>query len=157
MLKRSILILTTLAAALPAVAQSDAPLPEGAGKAVVQKMCVGCHKVKVITSKRATKEQWTTIVQQMVSRGADGTDEEIATVIDYLATNFPPLKEDKPAPPPASLALFEKSISPNAATQTSLLTISDANLNAMLHYWRQNSASHPNTAEQETHKNTSGD
>ncbi len=96
--------LTALALVSSAVAQAapqaEAPLPEGPGKAVIQKMCVGCHKISVITSKRATPEQWANIVQQMVSRGADGTDEEIDTVTRYLSTNFPPQADDKPATPP---------------------------------------------------------
>ena len=60
----------------------------GKGKAIVQRDCAGCHALKVITSKRATKEQWSTLVDQMVSRGADVPDEEIETVVDYLAKNF---------------------------------------------------------------------
>lgn len=98
MLKWMILIFTSLAMTLPAVAQNDAPLPEGAGKAVVQRMCVGCHQLSVITAKRATKDQWSTLVQQMVSRGADGSDQDIETVVDYLSKNFPPVKDDKAAP-----------------------------------------------------------
>ncbi len=97
--------LTTLALVSSAPAQAaapvEAPLPEGPGKAIVQKMCVGCHAISVVTSRRATPEQWTNIVQQMVSRGADGTDEEIETVTRYLSTNFPPKADDKPATPPA--------------------------------------------------------
>lgn len=137
MLKWMVVALTTLATVLPAAAQNDDGLPEGAGKAVVQRMCVGCHKIKVITSKRATKDQWSTIVQQMVSRGADGSDEDIETVIDYLATSFPPLKDDKAEPPPATHSLLERPLLRGALPDASLLTISEENLNAMLHYWHQ--------------------
>ncbi len=131
MLKGMALILTTLATALPMAAQNDTTLPDGPGKAIVQRMCVGCHKVKVIASKHATKDQWSTIVQQMVSRGADGTDEEIDIVVDYLATHFPPLKTE---PPPASCSLLDQRIPPNVLSYASLLTASRANLEEMLHY-----------------------
>ena len=68
---------------------ANAPsLPPGKGKAIVQRDCAGCHALKVITSKRASKEQWSALVDQMVSRGADVPDEEIETVVDYLAKNF---------------------------------------------------------------------
>jgi hypothetical protein len=139
MLKGMALILTTLATALPMAAQNDTTLPDGPGKAIVQRMCVGCHKVKVIASKHATKDQWSTIVQQMVSRGADGTDEEIDIVVDYLATHYPPLKT---APPPASCSLLDQRIPPNVLSYASLLTASRANLEEMLHY-RQSFADTP--------------
>jgi mono/diheme cytochrome c family protein len=96
-----ILSLTATVTALPAIAQDNATLPDGPGKAVVQKMCVGCHGLSVIAAKHATPEQWANIVQQMVSRGADGTDEEIETVTRYLSASFPPLDKDKPAAPPS--------------------------------------------------------
>ena len=64
------------------------PLPPGKGKAIVARTCVGCHALKVVTSKRATKEQWSALVDQMVSRGAELDDDEIDVVVDYLAKNF---------------------------------------------------------------------
>jgi competence ComEA-like helix-hairpin-helix protein len=63
-------------------------LPPGKGKAIVARTCVNCHALKVVTSKRATKEQWSALIDQMVSRGADLSDDEIEVVVDYLAKNF---------------------------------------------------------------------
>jgi mono/diheme cytochrome c family protein len=37
-----------------------------------------------------TREQWGAIVSNMISRGAKGSDEEFAEVVDYLAKNLPP-------------------------------------------------------------------
>jgi competence ComEA-like helix-hairpin-helix protein len=71
-----------------AATPEDQSLPDGAGKAIVQRMCVGCHSLKVVTSKRATHDQWNDTVQLMVSRGADGSDEDIESVINYLSTHF---------------------------------------------------------------------
>lgn len=39
-----------------------------------------------------TREQWGAIVSNMISRGAKGSDEEFAEVVDYLAKNLPPMK-----------------------------------------------------------------
>ena len=57
-----------------------------------------------------TREQWGSIVSNMISRGAKGSDEEFAQVVEYLAKNLPPLKEGtapvgkaKPARPPSML------------------------------------------------------
>ena len=75
-----------------AASSSAATLPPGEGKAIVQRTCVSCHALKVVTAKRASKEQWSTLVDQMISRGADLSDDEVEIVVDYLAKNFGPAK-----------------------------------------------------------------
>jgi mono/diheme cytochrome c family protein len=95
------MVLTTLV--YLALAANVPSLPPGKGKAIVQRDCAGCHALKVITSKRATREQWSALVDQMVSRGADVPDEEIEIVVDYLNKNFgttnkAPAKGSPPAP-----------------------------------------------------------
>ena len=75
---------------LPAAGQSD--LPDGPGKALVERICSGCHGVGVFTDNRNTKERWGAVVDDMVSRGAEGTDEEINQVVEYLSKNFGPVK-----------------------------------------------------------------
>jgi mono/diheme cytochrome c family protein len=107
MLKWLGLSVVAIVSTLPAAAQTDAPLPDGAGKEIVTKACVSCHKANVITSKHATPAQWANIVQQMVSRGADLTDDQIDIVTRYLSANFPAAaKADPPAPPPSSISRY---------------------------------------------------
>lgn len=65
-------------------------LPPGKGQAIVQQQCGGCHALKVVTAKRASKQQWSTIVDHMITRGAEVPDEEIETLVDYLTKNFGP-------------------------------------------------------------------
>jgi mono/diheme cytochrome c family protein len=84
-----------------ASAQGDAPLPDGPGKAIVERSCVACHSIKVITAKRADPDEWNSLVQMMVSRGADLTDEEIPVVVKYLSEHYGPVKGQKADPPPA--------------------------------------------------------
>ena len=81
---------TLLALLIPRLqAQSNSQLPEGKGRETVEKMCGGaCHDLEVVTSERLSKQGWTNTVDTMISRGATGTDEEIAAVIDYLAEHF---------------------------------------------------------------------
>jgi competence protein ComEA len=80
----------SLPPALSAAGQSD--LPEGPGKAVVERICSGCHGVEVFTDSRNTKERWGAVVDDMASRGAEGTDEELNQVVEYLSKNFGPVK-----------------------------------------------------------------
>jgi competence ComEA-like helix-hairpin-helix protein len=74
-----------LACALAANVQS---LPPGPGKEIVQQDCAKCHALKVVTSKRASRQQWSAVIDQMITRGADIADEDVETVVDYLAKNF---------------------------------------------------------------------
>lgn len=75
---------------VPAIcfAQTTVPLPDGAGEKIVRKSCAGCHSIKVVTSKHASHEEWAILVDQMVTRGAQVSDEDFDVLVDYLATNF---------------------------------------------------------------------
>lgn len=88
-MKRVALLIPFLALTL-AQAQD---LPDGKGKDLVQNSCAACHGLDVVVSQHATKDGWASIVDYMVSRGASGTPEEITTMVDYLAKNFPPLPD----------------------------------------------------------------
>jgi hypothetical protein len=86
----------------PAPAKSqpaDPPLPDGPGKDVVMRACVKCHNLKVITSKRASEEEWTRSVDNMVERGAVLSDDEADQVIDYLSKNFKPAESGQKQQP----------------------------------------------------------
>jgi competence protein ComEA len=79
-------LLVSLAAAA-GFAQS---LPDGPAKPIVERMCVGCHGLENVIRSKRTKDKWGEVVDDMVGRGATGTDAEINQVIDYLAANFGP-------------------------------------------------------------------
>jgi competence protein ComEA len=83
-MKRLILVVPFLACSL--VQAQD--LPEGKGKDVLESVCGACHGTDLVASRRATKEGWSYIVDDMVSRGASATNEQIATIIDYLGKNL---------------------------------------------------------------------
>jgi competence protein ComEA len=63
-------------------------LPEGKGKDVLESVCGACHGTDLVAARRATKEGWSYIVDDMVSRGASATNEQITTIVDYLAKNL---------------------------------------------------------------------
>ena len=67
-------------------------LPAGKGKDLVENTCGSCHGLDVVVAQHATKDGWQSIVDYMVSRGATGTPDEIKSIVDYLAKNFPPAK-----------------------------------------------------------------
>jgi competence ComEA-like helix-hairpin-helix protein len=75
--------------ALGAAGQS-APdgLPEGQGKAEVKKICTACHELDGVTGSRRTRIGWERNVEDMVSRGAEGSDEDMEAVVAYLTKFF---------------------------------------------------------------------
>lgn len=68
---------------------SPSRLPDGPGKATVEKICSGCHPAEIVLGRQDTKEGWAQLVSDMVDKGANGTDAEFNTIINYLATHFP--------------------------------------------------------------------
>ncbi len=56
-------------------------------QAVMQKVCGTCHSVERGTVSPRSRAQWEDVISKMVSIGAKGTDEELAVVLNYLATN----------------------------------------------------------------------
>ncbi len=77
-----------LSVILLVVVASGAQLPDGPGKDVMIRVCGACHEAQRSASVRLTREGWQEVISKMVSLGAKGTDEELAQVLEYLATNF---------------------------------------------------------------------
>lgn len=77
----------SLVAIILSAANGD-DLPEGKGKAVLLRMCSDCHGLDQVTSNKYPKKQWTYVVDDMVSRGAQGSEEDVNSVIGYLSRNF---------------------------------------------------------------------
>ena len=63
-------------------------LPDGPGKAELQKVCGLCHQAERSAAVRLTREGWEGVIGDMIARGARGTDEEFAAVLDYLSKHF---------------------------------------------------------------------
>jgi hypothetical protein len=132
MLKTIAATLISITITVPACAQSSDPLPDGAGKPLVQKMCGGCHNLRVVTTQRATHDRWETIVQQMVARGIDATDEEIEIMVDYLAKNYPPAAKSSDVPQtsrgsdPRALSLIDDRF---------WMTASQDDIDALFRFW----------------------
>jgi cytochrome c5 len=71
-------------------AVQEVQLPDGDGKNILEDKCLLCHDLTLITDKRATKEQWSETVELMKQSGASLSDEETASLVNYLAANLAP-------------------------------------------------------------------
>lgn len=66
-------------------------LPEGAGKNVVQQVCGStCHGPEIVSGKGYSRDNWATVVNGMIARGAKANASEFGEIVDYLAKNLPP-------------------------------------------------------------------
>jgi virginiamycin B lyase len=93
---RSIISLTWIffLVVVPAMAQGQdaqqgqsAPWPAGAGKALVEGVCTGCHTTDQITrSSGYTHEGWRELILTMIDLSASP---DWGTLLEYLATHFP--------------------------------------------------------------------
>ena len=63
-------------------------MPEAPGRAEFQRTCTTCHSATVATSKRLTESGWENVVENMVSRGAQATPDELQQIVKYLTANF---------------------------------------------------------------------
>src|SRR6266851_4981322 len=79
-------------ASVTAFAQTS--LPEGAGKALVETRCVGCHDLSNVTRSAYSRAEWLDNVHKMRNVGAKVSDAEMETLVDYLTHAFP----EKPKP-----------------------------------------------------------
>lgn len=69
----------------PTSSESTTPLsPEE----LLEARCTACHDLGRVRSAAQTAEQWEATVQRMVSKGARLTEQEFASLVEYLAENY---------------------------------------------------------------------
>src|SRR5258706_11323522 len=95
-------ILTVAAMALAASLSAQGPrggpprpaarsLPDGPEKQVVQRVCGStCHGSEIVAGKGYSRDNWTTVVNGMIARGAKASASEFGEIVDYLSKNLPP-------------------------------------------------------------------
>jgi competence protein ComEA len=76
---------------IPAARAQD--LPAGKGKDLLEKVCTVCHDLDRVASNFTTKQSWEDTINEMVSLGADGTKDELQTILNYVAKYFGPMVE----------------------------------------------------------------
>ena len=84
-MRNGIFVAVLLLAPVAGMAQSPVVAREA-----FQKVCGACHPVATVTGQPRTRAQWQESINAMVGRGAKGTDEELAAILDYLTTQYGP-------------------------------------------------------------------
>lgn len=62
-------------------------LPNAPGKDMVVNLCSGCHEPTVVLTADLSVNGWPGEIQKMIGLGAQGTDEQLREVLNYLAAN----------------------------------------------------------------------
>ncbi len=66
-------------------------LPDGAGKEIVIRVCgATCHSQEIVAGKGYSRDNWATVINGMVARGAKVDAQEFNVIVEYLAKNLPP-------------------------------------------------------------------
>lgn len=106
-----LLVLSALSAlclfTAPLQAQNAPPnLPPGEGRDLVASVCTGCHTLTTIVQIRDGSAGWRQFVNYMIMKGAQVSEHDSDTIVQYLTASFGP---DSPpaagAPPPVVVAL----------------------------------------------------
>jgi hypothetical protein len=84
----SIFASSTLIGMPPSAEPSPGDPPPGEGLDLIQRSCIGCHDIYMITSKRKTPDEWSVTVGLMADRGAEVTPDEMRIIEEYLSQNF---------------------------------------------------------------------
>ncbi len=82
-------------AAAPAPVQ--AALPEGEGRAVVEKLCSTCHGLEYVAPSQRSVRNWLETIDLMKSFGAEATDEQWTTITGYIIGTLAVLNVNKGA------------------------------------------------------------
>ncbi|MGC4049237.1 MAG: PQQ-binding-like beta-propeller repeat protein [Paludibaculum sp.] len=91
-----------------------AELPAGPGKAETVKLCGKCHSLDQAVSLRQGRQGWTETLSKMVNLGAQGSDEDLTAVLQYLVKFYGSAKE-APAASGSAAAAPEAPSSSSAA------------------------------------------
>lgn len=76
----------------PAATASQGPAAGSAASdknaAIYTRTCSLCHDAQRILSNRRTRDQWSEVIDKMVERGAQGSDDDFNAVLEYLVSHY---------------------------------------------------------------------
>ena len=97
--------IAALSAVMAAPLHAQAPaLPPGEGRDLVAVACTQCHGLNTIVQIRDGAGGWRQFVNYMILKGAQMTERETDTVVQYLTANFGPNSPPAAGAAPAALA-----------------------------------------------------
>ena len=81
---------TPVAEKTPTAAVSPAPPAELGGEELLQARCTRCHTLDRVQAAAKTLDEWGATVERMRGKGAELTDPEAQTLVEFLAETYGP-------------------------------------------------------------------
>jgi len=62
--------------------------PDDANAAVFKRVCGNCHTPERIVASRRSSDQWQEVIENMITRGAKGSDDDFNSVFAHLMAHY---------------------------------------------------------------------
>jgi cytochrome c5 len=62
--------------------------PPGPGLDLINDHCKFCHATSQVFAKKRSAEEWGTVIQTMIDRGAEVSPEDTKVIMDYLTAHY---------------------------------------------------------------------
>jgi len=72
----------------PAGVRQEADSQEAPERALYVRVCSGCHDLERTESLRRNESEWRGTIYEMIDDGAEATDAEYQTILDFLVSNY---------------------------------------------------------------------
>lgn len=79
---------TTAPVALAAAPAPAHPQADDPNAAVFKRVCGNCHTPERIVASRRSADQWQEVMENMITRGAKGSDDDLNAVFEYLMAHY---------------------------------------------------------------------
>lgn len=63
------------------------------GEKLLNSACLSCHELRPIETQALDKDGWTTIVEEMIAKGASVKKDDVPLLVKYLTTSYGPLPD----------------------------------------------------------------
>lgn len=92
--RHALLVIVTLLwvvaahASISAGTQRRGGLPPGEGRDIVVRVCGDCHDAEQTGNSYRSRIEWEMLIDDMMNRGGNATDDEKKTIVGYVLRNF---------------------------------------------------------------------
>jgi competence ComEA-like helix-hairpin-helix protein len=80
----AILVAAVVLASVAMAVAAGAQEPEDRPTVAFKRVCSSCHDAERILGARRTRTQWEEVIEKMIERGAEGTDDDFVAAEQYL-------------------------------------------------------------------------
>lgn len=65
---------------------------DAAAKKILEDTCTACHDLDLVSDQHLSKDEWVSLVNSMVAKGAGLSDKDKPVLVDYLSKTYGPKK-----------------------------------------------------------------